>query len=370
LNPKAVRKPSWDRFWIGAFFSGAVLQLYHGYYLGWFLGVGILLMTFWGLVFKKSRRDLFELLKAYPLTWGLAAILSGLALWPLAQHYLITGRSIGFRTFNDIMFPGLQSWFYMGQESWLYGWTYLFKMYRALPLQLEQSIGLGLVTTFFVIQSLIRQSTSQQKNPTWIRVLLLAMATLFLAVTVFPPRIILWKYLFPFVPGAEGIRALQRAGLLMLIPAAYGMALTIQRRKGQKSAIAILLLLVLEQGHTAPFHFDKYEVRREVENVASQLKKTECDAFIYAPVVLSEAGQKAAILHPTYKYDLDAMWVTAQTGIPTLNGYSGNSPPGWGFGNVPLLHSDDEVKFKTHLEKWIQENRLNPERICWLKNLG
>ena len=45
-------------------------------------------------------------------------------------------------------------------------------------------------------------------------------------------------------------------------------------------------------------------------------------------------------VHPNllfYKYQTEAMMISQRIGLPTLNGYSGDDPPGWGlsFPNTP-----------------------------------
>ena len=68
-----------------------------------------------------------------------------------------------------------------------------------------------------------------------------------------------------------------------------------------------------------------------------------------------------------YEYQLDAMWVQIETGVPTVNGYSGVVPPGW----LPLEESTvngemDIRRLGQALGQWAARYQLQPGTICWI----
>ncbi len=61
------------------------------------------------------------------------------------------------------------------------------------------------------------------------------------------------------------------------------------------------------------------------------------------------------------------MWAQLETGVPTINGYSGASPPGW----LPLFDSNvngekDIDRLGPALGQWAARYGLQPGEICWI----
>ena len=82
--------------------------------------------------------------------------------------------------------------------------------------------------------------------------------------------------------------------------------------------LALGLVVLLDQGVTTPT-FNKDERRADVAAVARRVNRRR-RAFYYSP--------RGAGIEPN-PYHLDAMWAGIETGVPTVNGYSGAGPPGW-----------------------------------------
>ncbi len=61
------------------------------------------------------------------------------------------------------------------------------------------------------------------------------------------------------------------------------------------------------------------------------------------------------------------MWAALESGIPTLNGYSGSTPPGWGIGNPDLRTAQDEVTIARRIRLWARRSGLDTQSLCWLK---
>jgi len=163
------------------------------------------------------------------------------------------------------------------------------------------------------------------------------------------------------VPGATAIRALARVALLLLVPLSIGLAWMVETRRRAASALLIGAICVVEQGHTTSA-YDKLAMREEVRAVANAVE-TSCTVFYYSPVF----PLTAAVLPAPYKLHLDAMWATLETGVPTINGYAANAPPGWGpLWDNEIVDEDGLGRLRDSLLAWTKSHGLDPARVCWV----
>jgi hypothetical protein len=151
------------------------------------------------------------------------------------------------------------------------------------------------------------------------------------------------------------MRAIGRVVLIMLIPAGLALAALVQYLGKRGHAVwgwSVALACLLEQGITT----ESYDV------AANQEKLTRIASRI-------TPGQQAFFYHPFeleifYNYQVDAMWASLMTGVPTINGYTGYYPPGWeGFF---LLDTDPFINAEEVLLKWEQTRGLSHERVQWI----
>jgi hypothetical protein len=171
--------------------------------------------------------------------------------------------------------------------------------------------------------------------------------------------ITIWKMIYLHVPGAGAIRAVSRMSIIMLIPESIGFAcfcarMRAERRAGLAAAVAVLC--ALEQGVTTP-SYDKHAQRALVAELSRRIDD-RCEAFFYSP---RHDGRLPWESH------LDAMWAQLDHRVPTINGYSGFSPPGW----LPLYEANiasdqDLARVGAALAHWIRARRLRPDRVCWI----
>ena len=61
------------------------------------------------------------------------------------------------------------------------------------------------------------------------------------------------------------------------------------------------------------------------------------------------------------------MWAELLTGVPTINGLSGNSPPGWDFAQLTLRDARDEQRAERLLGEWARRWHLDADRLCWIR---
>lgn len=337
-------------FWIAVFFVGLVGQFYGSFYLGWFLGVGLAVCLLWALPSAAFRARLGGVLRTYPWSVAFWGLLAALALADLARHYLAAARSAGYHDADLLRsgIPYLTSWWSRGQESW-FNLTNLLVGRQRNPWPVgEHAIGLGPITYALVFVGLYRL---RRCRPALI--LLGAALTLFVCVSAVAPGVSLWPYLSPFLPAASALRAVCRLALLLLIPAALCAAWAVNGLAARRPWLALILvaLSMMEQGRTLSA-FDRNEHRRRVSLIAGRVP-SGTQAFLVIPTEPLKSDSFSCELH------LDAQWASLETGVPTVNGYSGKMPPGWIFEDIVLHGPTDERDVEALLRRWL--SRFNIE---------
>ncbi|MHB1047380.1 MAG: hypothetical protein ACYC4P_15355 [Thermoanaerobaculia bacterium] len=359
---EAIRQPESGRpdrrnRWLGVFFAALVAQVYAGVYLAFFLGLALAASAAVALALPSTRAPFLAFVRERaPVLLGGAA-LSALALVPLAVPYARAAREVGFRGYEMVapFLPPLKAWLNPGPFRTLYGsWLGAWDVVRELPFAGEKAFFPGLLTALLVVWGL-----ALGRERTALRVAALAGAALILLTTSWPGGHSLWRFVYEVVPGAKAMRAVGRFSFLLLIPAGAAVAYAVDRlfaRRGTAVTAAVLLLFGAEQLSSVP-SYDREPVRRRVERVARAIGP-ECGAFYYSPIL---SGR------PHWETQLDGMWASLETGIPTVNGYSSNLPPGWG----PLMEHElavaDEARVGDRLAAWIATKGLPPASVCWVQ---
>ena len=354
--------------WLCVFFLSFVAQLYTVLQLGWFLCLSLLIGIGWALAFRGWRRKLWRLIALHWPALVTLAVVSLLGLSPLLILYLKAASDVGFRSFEEVtmLLPRLQSWFYLGRFNVMYGWLHSFRAFSGLPRLWEHEIGLGLVTSAIVIIGLW-----QGRRDPRIRLFGLIAATIALAITLLPGGLTVWRIVYDVVPGAKAMRAMTRIALLLLIPASIGAALFVdgvlkRRDRLALPAVAVVIgLSFVEQARSQP-SYDKAANRRRIAEVAL-LVPSGCRAFYYSVLQRPQ----------TLIYDqLDAMWASMNLGIPTVNGYSSNFPPGWGNPIQPGLlfnavsSAQEEEQLGRFLGAWLKLKGVPRDAVCWVRARG
>lgn len=332
-----------------------VLQAYAGFYYFWFFMLCLAVLALWQLPQKETRAQLIAALRLNAAGAALAACVSGLLLLPLALGYRGVVAEIGYRDFGQVhryLVP-LRAWFSFEQTNFLYGWTAAIRPLRNILLIGEKHLGLGLLTPFCVVGGFC----VLWRRPGG-RALALAALTVFALITVIAEHYTLWSYVYRYVPGAAAVRAVSRMALLLLMPAAAAFAAFLERRR---PAVAVCLCLgcLLEQLHSFQT-FDKDVTRRTVQEIAAPLEteRATCRAFVYS---------QAFAQYPDWKYQIDAMWVELATGLPTMNGYSGNTPLDWPLADVGVHAAPQEALLADSIRRWAESQRLPLTDVCWLR---
>jgi hypothetical protein len=205
--------------------------------------------------------------------------------------------------------------------------------------------------------SLALSAPRRLRAPAWLslRALVIALPL----VVMFYGSDSLWIKYSGIIPGAIAIRAVGRIILLLLIPAALGLASTVQWLEERRSAALawiVGLVCLAEQGVTTTT-LDAAANRATIAALASRVEPGRA-AFYYHPCED----------RPTLDYHLDAMWASLDRGVPTINGYSGHSPRDWAdffqvdFEGIPGF----QLEVEDVLREWERKRGLSPDRIQWI----
>lgn len=341
------------------FFVCCAAQLWASLYLGWFLCVALLVMSVCASCVRPDRKELITQLAAKRATVVTAAMLFAVLVAPMTFHYVAARRETGARPWWDAerMVPPLQSWLYLGPQSWLYSWQPRIEAFARIATEHEQRLGIGWCTLVLAIVGLYMLQRTQGG---WTRVMCLSAISVLILVTLYPGGFTIWKVLFRVLPGANAIRGVSRVVFLMLIPLSIGLAYLVETRARWAVGLLIAALCVLEQGQ-AVGAYDKTRVRSDVARLAARVGK-DCIAFYYSPLFPDSRDAP-----PQFKLHLDAMWAALETGVPTVNGYSGKHPSGWwDLWDNRLLDEQSRARMGESLRRWTFLHHLDPARICWI----
>jgi hypothetical protein len=318
-----LRSLGWLAFWVA-------VQFYCTIYIGVFL---VLLVAGWTLGayaagWRQRRseplphRAVFQSVVASTTETRLAVAalcaLSILALAYLLGTYEAVAAKYGFhRDYVEIatMLPRFVSYF-QAEHSML--WDRLIAPYYRPPMVWEHYLFVGFAAYLLFVLGIALQ---------WGRLVLKALvayALLVIATFSLFDHSLYW-FLFA-LPGFNSIRAVTRIWFVEVIPFAIIVAAAVDglgRRKATAATVSVLLLVVLVLVESVTFKANTTS-RRVLEDRITSLRtqlpaKLPPDAILFVALPLDKPAARGAI---------DAMILAQDLGLPTLNGYSGNQPPG------------------------------------------
>lgn len=151
-----------------------------------------------------------------------------------------------------------------------------------------------------------------------------------------------YKMLRGIVPGLNSLRSMTRIILVLLLFQAIFVAWTVDRLRAGKFKRWLLLflpVLVVEGMVLQPqYRYDKAAEQAKVDRIAAQLKELPPRSVFIRFADSPEPGPET---------NLYAMLAAQQTGMITVNGYSGHNPPGWF-----MLGWPEEKDRKSALQQW------------------
>lgn len=336
-------------------------QFWGAFYNGWFLMLELVLAGTIGLLWPTWFRRLLIVARRDFRTITAVGLATGLLLAPAAIKYLATFKDIGGHPYKNI-YVWLSS-----PSSWIFPGP--FSVERALAghwlkvsdQTLEQGVSIGIFTTIAALAGLwLGRDRPGTKLVAIVGLLILCISTVVLG------RYSLWWIPFKTMPGAAVIRAPSRIGLTLLIPASIGLAHFINHLWASQRMVLVAFLVAicgLEQACVLP-SYDKAKARARVTLITAELPPN-AKCFFYSGYLSQQREQ----------FQIDAMWASLQSGIPTINGYSGSTPKDWGLADDFILPAPDDGHDATNeiqeaLLNWTTRRAIDPTSVTWVRATG
>jgi hypothetical protein len=353
---RLIEKPGLFRLAVLVFWF--VWQFYLGIYMGVFLALclasmAVLLPFFFALPIQQ--RFLFWLLKlkaAWTQSGWLERTLSVLALLILCcalvfllQPYYRVSIIYGFsRTWEGVttMLPRWQSYFLADKLPY---WKFSSLIATEIPMRHGHQLFPGMAAFLLIFIGIIFHPIASNRRIAWLN---LAITAVLVVLTLYFHGFTLYKLIW-WIPGINSIRAVTRIVLALMWPMAlfitYTLDWLLDSRKGYAvfpRGIAVLLtcLFVFESATFTQFHYSKQAAQERLAQLHAQIP----DSLPQNPILSLATNDK----EPWFMTEIDAMLLSQDLGWSTLNGYSGNLPPGFQRGDDCSLVSKrirDYMKF-------------------------
>jgi hypothetical protein len=349
--------------WIGLASAAFVAQVYSGFYVAWFLALSLALVIAWSFALPSVRPAAVAAVRSHGAGLALGAAAAGVCLLPFLIHSLKAATDVGYRGYDEVelFLPRWHSWFFFGTDHALYGDLAELPPFNSVPQMFEQPISPGLVTMVLAGLGLwgLRSTVLG-------RILAAVSLTLLVCTVMLPGGYSVWGLFYLTVPGAQAIRAVSRVSLILLLPVAVGAASFVDGGRWRKPLlIGAALLAMLEQARSTPA-LDRFALREATVEAARRIQPG-MDAFFLSE---DQGGREYASLLDSLplRVHVDAMMVSLEAGVPTINGYSGAAPPGWPFEGLSIMPRHAPRAFiEAELTKWCREKGIDRQRVQWIQ---
>src|SRR5579872_5554367 len=341
------------------FLGGAVAQFYTAFYYAWFMAFCASVALASALCINSCRTPLVDFLRRWWRAAGISILGACLLLGPANAVYYNVMEQVGSRQYKEVahFLPVARAWLAQGPDHWIYGalnrWAGIDQNFGFQ----EMFNGIGLLTTFLVLAAFIRFRHRRVVMLWGIVVAAVCFATL-----LWPNEYSLWHAVFLHFPGAQAIRAVSRFGVFLLLPAAIALTLSIDWLMTSVSpVIAILCIAAVFAEQAGALSrvpaYNKLQMSTTAETLAHRIGPG-CKAFL---VSFPEGQASVSFMH------IFGMWAELYSGIPTLNGYSGQFPPDWPLGNVAIGNRVDRLRLYEALKSWMEEHPSQIDNVCWIE---
>lgn len=343
-----------------SFAAGSVVaQFLISIYTGVFLVFGLTIFAMISVLsMRRSKRCPFCSLKVGRIIALTATIaISGLILLPYLYPYYKTAMTHS-RSWVEVLplLPALTSYWLPAETSTT--WIWMKDILPETTASHEHRMFLGLLPTAstLLFMFLLRKHKKLHRYPVH-RALLLSWVLLVLLTLRWPGGLSLYVLLFNYLPGISALRAIARISLLFTFFGAVMTAWAVNRcillsrrhrKRGLRGTVVYVLfiaVLVTDQWTANHAAFSIEGNRQRIEAIATQLR--ESDQPRPSSFFLIPDGQ------PFFYRHVDAMLASQQTGIPTINGYSGNIPQDY---SLELLLDDPSEHLCRAIAAWMMMN--------------
>jgi hypothetical protein len=312
------------------------LTIYMGFFLVILIGLLFLLtplfipepspiqrITAWPHRFKEAwfqTHPRFRLITMF----SLAGIL--LCFIALILPYYRVHKAYGFyRNWSEVseMLPRWQSYLLSDNSKF---WRSQSTIFSDLPLRHEHQLFPGVAVLIMILIGAVGRFKTENRRLAWLN---LCAGVIFIFITLDLNGFSLYKF-FWHVPGMNSVRAVTRSMLVVIWPLSLFASWSIdgvirwskqQSRWWQPTEYFLVGLLVLESIFYSHTTFTKAVDLARLEKL-HQLIPTEIPSN---PILFVAADPQ----EPFWANEIDAMLLAQELGWPTLNGYSGNNPPGY-----------------------------------------
>jgi hypothetical protein len=368
------------------------LQLLTSFYIGWFSIFWCVLFLALSCSFRRSRNLLLARLRRHPAAVTGAAVVFVVTLVPFLVVYLPAAFSVQPYGVLPQYIPEMKSYLLMADGNYIWGAVtdFILRQAGSGP-DWGRRIGIGLVPSvawiaisvfgLWAIKQLtilpttldgVHEDDQRGNHAGYLFLGLMVLATnLLMIIGLQYQGHSLWNYVYLSLPGAKAARAVARYTIVLTLPLAIAFAFIVQRGIQSiatlKSGVARLVLAAamfavtifglfeqLNSGEGQYFSISAEKTR--LEKLAATLPG-DCSAFYVAAGPLGPVDRNA---FEDQQYMHDAMLVSEIRNVPTLNGRSGKSPPGWSLRNVRA--SDYEL----NVRRWIERNNIKGN-VCRLE---
>ena len=374
---------------------------YTSYYIGWFSLFFILLLSCIGFVWGISHlgyKTVWQCIICKRENWRRIlpyCALGMICFIPFLLTYIPILLQFGNRSYQVIatMLPSVIDYMNVGPNNWLWGKALnsLFLGLGSRPVTHELIKGVPgclflaflVFLAYFIREIRYYQLTVAQDDAC--KIVLdkceandagkLAMLVVGLGVAVLLSWVLmlkiegfsLWWLVTKLIPGAGGISAVYRFQHVLAFPLAVVVAIGLHQSMNYATAhihsyvkrCALLvtvsvfcLLLVGEQFNTSDLA--RYSKQQQYKMLAS-ISPPPQQAKVFALLPAEELRK-----YP-FEAQIDTMIIAQKYGLHTINGYSGQMPPGWGG-----IYHVDKPEYITYLVSWIQYYNLENDQLYFL----
>ena len=319
----------------GALFS---LVLYSTFYPAWTAILFLLVVTAVSVVVGRGQflRGAAAQVRTHGTELAAAAAGALVGAIPFALTYLPILRAKGGRSYDEALAyaPRLREVVGISSENYLWG-SALERHAGLAPDRIDDS-EFALAPTPFLLAAVLGLAAyfvvSRRRGPGTRLTVVLAVAT---AVLLFLPVSYRghspWRAVWVLVPGAVGIRSIDRIQIVTGQMAALALAVggtalwagcrnVRERRIVGAGVVLVLALVVFEQLNLATTaRVDRSDEMARLDGVPAP--PAACRSFAIA--------DSSPVQRPSYEHQIDAMLIAATVHLPTVNGYSGQVVDGW-----------------------------------------
>jgi hypothetical protein len=334
------------------FLAACVYQIYLGIYIGYFLLLSVIPFVLVLFAIRKQWTAVDSFLRDSPrrvvfrrvLEYVISCVAFVLMLLPLAIPYYDTQQSIGRRTWEETlsMLPRWQSYLY-GPYSLIWGRIASFG--ATLPMSGEHMLFPGILPYLAVAVFIyLCWRGKVDRTHTELGLPMVSVLLVVVVLTLCWSGFSLYYFVWKFVPGAGGIRAVSRIILVLLYPSAviFGLVMTHflnprlsmgRHWKMGSLSLCVLALLAADQA-AAVLSMSKYECKRRIARLEVKITQARRNSPDRNVLWVNENNADSVLAQ-----NLDAMLAGQALGINVVNGYSGLWPKGYPLG-MALLNGD------------------------------